>query len=125
MIYIENEVQHEKIRKYYVSFRAKQLEVENEETLMYTSISLSLAIKNNVLFDDFLLHPKVVKLRKFYEGVFTMKTKKDVANKIAEVLQYELTCDSNESKISESTIKKLIAAHKRLTKEKKKKNDIA
>lgn len=118
---IENDNQYDKIYSYMKEFAAKRDKVETDDTLMYTEIPMVMAIENRILYSEFLFHPLVLKIRKFYEDPKELVSKKQLAEKIAQILEIELTSDK--TLISDKVLKKLISAHKRLTKNKTKSNE--
>ena len=121
-IYIENEEQQEYIRNYYIDFHNKQMELENEDTLIYPAIPINVAVKHGILYSDFILHPTILRSRKFYEDIKVVSKRKYIAELISTVLQSELLKDSINLKLSEDTLKVLIKAHKKLSRVNKKKD---
>lgn len=120
--YIENEQQHEYVWKYFCSFHKKQKELETEDTLIYPVIPMNIALKYGILYADFMLHPTMIRSRKFYENIKIVTKRSEIADLISKLLQTELLSDSENLKISEETLKVLIKAHKILSRVNKKKD---
>ena len=114
IIKIKNIKQYNDILNYTKEFIIKENESNLFDSFIYTVIPINMAIKYNLLYNDFLLHPLNIKTRKFYEETLNIKNKKELINKINEILEYELTNENNF--INENNLKKIIHIHKKLTK---------
>jgi len=116
MVYIESDKQHKDVLDFYKKFNTKQLEIETDDTFVYPIIPISMAIRYKVLIDELMLHPLVLKNRKFFENVITISSKKDLIKIITSVIERELLTENGEKNfMGEKNLNKLIKAHKRLT----------
>lgn len=114
MITIKRKSQKEKIRKFFVDFKNKQKLMEDDMTLIYTMIPLELAIKYNLLITDFLLHPKLVKKRKFYEPIDSIIEKANMIETVKSILEFELSQEINNTYMSTQSTKDLIKSYNKL-----------
>lgn len=114
MIYIENEKQHKQVLDFFIEFNKKQTEMETDDMFVYPSIAISAAVKFKILIDELMLHPFVLKKRKFFEPALTINSKKDVVKILAEIIERELLIEDEKPFVSEKNLKKIIKAHKRL-----------
>lgn len=114
-IYIENNKQHEALKNFTALFKEEQNNLETYDTFIYTAIPINVAFKYKILYPDFMLHPEVIKKRKFYEDIKVITKRKDITDLISKVLQIEMINNSDNLLISEKTIKCLIKEHKKLS----------
>lgn len=119
MIFVESKNKQKKILDFVKAYRGVQQEMETEDTFVYSIVPIAIALKYNVVHNEFLLHKSLLKTRKFYEPVYFIKDKKDLAQVIASLLETELSCEANESTLSTDIIKKLAKAHTKLSKTRK------
>lgn len=116
MIVIDTPTKNKKVREFLIGLKEVQKEMETDEESVYPCIPLNIALKYNILFNDFMFHELVLRKRKFYDDCDFFTKKSTVVKVITEVLEYELT---NEGTLSETTLFKMIRAHKRLSNAKK------
>jgi len=98
----------EEIILFLKGFKQKQETYSETENLCYTKISLYLAAKHNIFFNNFLLHPLVLSVGTFFEEKRQIE-ENQIEFLIATVLEFELTTTKNF--LSEDEIKKLIKVY--------------
>lgn len=123
MFYVDTKMQENKIRGFIIDLRKKQVEIETDDTFIYPAISITTALKYDILISELLFHPLVLRTRKFYEPCDVVTKKKDVINKISEVLTKELSDDADKTLIDDVALDEIIRAYKRLTKKRKNATD--
>lgn len=116
MILIDTPTKDKKVKEYLFKLNQVRDEMDTEEESIYTLIPMNIALKYNILMNDFMFHELALGRKLFYEDVNWLKKKSEVAELIGKVLEFEFL---NESTLSEKTLFKLIRAHKRLSNGKK------
>lgn len=116
MININTPIKNKKVKEYLIHLNKVQDELNSDEELIYPLIPLNVALKYNIVFNDFLFHELVLAKRMFYEDIVLYSKKQDVLNLIIKVLEFEFL---NDNTLQENTLNKLIKLHKKMSNDKK------
>lgn len=120
MIEINTTSKKQKVIDYLKKLRKMNIENSENDTFLYSCLGIHSAFKYNCMFNDFIFHPLMLKTRKFYEYENKLYGKKQIIEKINEILNFELLCTEEENKLSEKTLSLLIKVQKRLSNKRKK-----
>lgn len=102
----------EEILSYLSSLKDKQKKVIDKDNIFYPKISLYIALKHKILFKNLLLHPKVLREKKFYQDKNQIITSNSLRGILSEVLEFELT--SNDETLSTEERNEIIKVFKKI-----------
>lgn len=115
MIKIKNlSVDNEEMIKFLKGLKIKQKNIEDKESLFYPKISLYTTLKYNIFFKNFLLHPIVLKSKKYYEDKNIVDKIEDIVELLGKTLTFELT--ENITYLTVNERDQLVKVHKKLLK---------
>jgi hypothetical protein len=119
MIKIKNDKVRDKIVDFLIDLKIKQEEFSDTEEVCYPLVSLYLALKKNLFFKSFLLHPIILMTAPFYRNKKKVE-ESELEQLLLELIEFELT--EKNVFLSSEEFKKVIKVHKSL-KAKREKNE--
>ena len=118
MIKIKNDIDREKILYFNKMLRIKQKELFNTEEFYITKLTLYQVIKNKLLFQNFLFHPKILGKKSIYDMI-KPPTDLEIEKILSRVILYETSKEIMDCKLEIEELNYVIKVYRKI----KKKND--